>query len=146
MVGRSSLWFMPLLAGWERDVSENSEIIANFPLSTCVVTCYIEGCNCTLGKLCSLAAGELVAHQELRQPDMAKAPENFAETDKEVRQQLGLSQEELAHELGVSFSTINRWENSKTVPFKLARRQFEAFCKRMAGQGKLNLDNKDIHP
>lgn len=73
---------------------------------------------------------------------MAKAPENFAETVKEVRQQLGLSQEELAHELGVSFSTINRWENSKTVPFKLARRQFEAFCKRMAGQGKLLMGNK----
>jgi ribosome-binding protein aMBF1 (putative translation factor) len=72
-----------------------------------------------LGTLRSLAAGELAAHQELRQIDMAKAPENFAETVKEVRQQLGLSQEELAHELGVSFSTINRWENSKTVPFKL---------------------------
>ncbi|MGI6657194.1 MAG: helix-turn-helix domain-containing protein [Desulfobulbus sp.] len=51
----------------------------------------------------------------------------------------------MAHELGVSFSTINRWENSKAVPFKPARRQFQAFCKRMAGQGKLNLDNKDIH-
>jgi len=98
-----------------------------------------------LGKLRSLAVGELVAHQELRQTDLAKAPENFAETVKEVRQQLGLSQEELAHELGVSFSTINRWENSKTVPFKLARRQFEAFRKRMAEQGKLNLDTKDIH-
>ena len=127
-------------------MSEYSEIIANFPLSTCVVTCYIEGRNCKLDKMRSLAAGEWVAHQELRQTDMAKAPENFAETVKEVRQQLGLSQEELAHELGVSFSTINRWENSKTVPFKLARRQFEAFCKRMAGQGKLNLDNKDMQP
>ena len=117
-------------------MSENSKIIANFPLSTCVVTCYIEGRNCTLGTF-SLAAGELVAHQELRQTDMAKAPENFAETVKEVRQQLGLSQEELAHELGVSFSTINRWENSKTVPFKLARRQFESFCVRMKEEGKL---------
>ncbi|BBA33698.1 helix-turn-helix domain-containing protein [Methylocaldum marinum] len=76
-------------------------------------------------------------HQELRQTDMAKAPENFAEIVKEVRQQLGLSQEELAHELGVSFSTINRWENRKTVPFKLARKQFEAFCERMKEQGKL---------
>lgn len=90
-----------------------------------------------MGTLRSLAARELVARQELRQTDMAKAPENFAETVKEVRQQLGLSQEELAHELGVSFSTINRWENSKTVPFKLARRQFEAFCERMKEQGKL---------
>ena len=121
-------------------MSENSEIIANFQLSTCVVTCYIEDRNCTLGKLRSFAAGELVAHQELRQTDMAKAPENFAETVKEVRQQLGLSQEELAHELGVSFSTINRWENSKTVPFKLARRQFESFCVRMKEQGKLKHD------
>ena len=69
---------------------------------------------------------------------MAKAPENFAETVKGVRQQLGLSQEELAHELGVSFSTINRWENSKTVPFKLARRKFEAFCWRIKKQ--VNLD------
>ena len=118
-------------------VPENSGITANFHLSTCVVTCYIEGRNCTLGKLRSLAAGELAAHQELRQIDMAKAPENFAETVKEVRQQLGLSQEELAHELGVSFSTINRWENNKTVPFKLARRQFEALCERMKAQGKL---------
>jgi DNA-binding transcriptional regulator YiaG len=108
-----------------KDEGETKDLF-NLILSTCVVTCYIEERNCRLGKLRSLAAGELVAHQELRQIDMAKAPENFAETVKEVRQQLGLSQEELAHELGVSFSTINRWENSKTVPFKLARRQFEA--------------------
>jgi len=68
---------------------------------------------------------------------MTKAPENFAEMVKEVRQQLGLSQEELAHELDVSFATINRWENAKTVPFKLARKQFEAFCEQMKEQGKL---------
>jgi putative transcriptional regulator len=90
-----------------------------------------------LGKLHSFPGIKLLAHQELRQTNMAKAPENFAETVREIRQQLGLSQEELAHELGVSFSTINRWENSKTVPFKLARRQFEAFCERMKEQGKL---------
>jgi putative transcriptional regulator len=47
---------------------------------------------------------------------------------KEVRRQLGLSQEELAHGLGVSFATINRWENGKTSPSKLARRLFEQFC------------------
>jgi putative transcriptional regulator len=58
---------------------------------------------------------------------MAKAPDNFAKTVREVRRQLGLSQEELAHELGVSFSTINRWENSKTVPFKLARTNSKLF-------------------
>lgn len=77
---------------------------------------------------------------------MVRAPENFAEMVKEVRQQLGISQEELAHELGVSFATINRWENAKTVPFKLARVQFEAFCERMKEQGRLNLKDKDNHP
>ena len=58
---------------------------------------------------------------------------------KEVRRQLGLSQEELAHELGVSFTTINRWENGKTSPFKLARAQIKIFCERMTQKGKLQL-------
>jgi DNA-binding transcriptional regulator YiaG len=68
---------------------------------------------------------------------MIRQPENFPETVKEVRRQLALSQEELAHALGVSFATVNRWENAKTVPSKLARRQFEAFCEQMKEQGKL---------
>ena len=58
---------------------------------------------------------------------MVNAPKSFAGMVKDARQKLGLSQEELAHELGVSFSTINRWENGKTVPSKLAFKQFEAF-------------------
>jgi len=60
---------------------------------------------------------------------MIRQPENFPETVKEVRRQLALSQEELAHALGVSFATVNRWENGKTIPSKLAQRQFEQFCK-----------------
>jgi len=31
-----------------------------------------------------------------------------------------LNEEELAHALGVSFATVNRWENGRTVPSKLA--------------------------
>ena len=63
---------------------------------------------------------------------MIRQPENFPEQLKEVRRKLGLSQEELAHALGVSFATVNRWENNKTVPSKLARRQFEQLCKEKA--------------
>lgn len=48
---------------------------------------------------------------------------------KSIRQQLGLSQEELAQKLGVSFTSVNRWENGQTKPSKLARRQIEALCK-----------------
>ncbi|MGA7614875.1 MAG: helix-turn-helix domain-containing protein [Thermoanaerobaculia bacterium] len=60
---------------------------------------------------------------------MIRQLKNFPETVREVRRQLALSQEELAHALGVSFATVNRWENGKTVPSKLAQRQFEQFCK-----------------
>lgn len=60
---------------------------------------------------------------------MIKQPENFPDQVKNVRRQLGLSQEELAHAIGVSFATVNRWENRKTLPSKLARRQFEQICK-----------------
>ena len=62
---------------------------------------------------------------------------NLRKIIKEVRVQLELSQEELAHALGVSFASINRWENGKTSPSKLARAQFEAFCRKMKTQGKL---------
>jgi transcriptional regulator with XRE-family HTH domain len=41
---------------------------------------------------------------------------------RELRQRLGgLSQEELARRAGVSWSTINRWENGKGIPSPLAR-------------------------
>ena len=63
----------------------------------------------------------------------------FPDLVKEVRRQLEISQEELAHELGVSFATINRWENARTTPFRLARRQFEEFCSNMVKQGMLEL-------
>ncbi|MFC1817486.1 helix-turn-helix domain-containing protein [Thermodesulfobacteriota bacterium] len=65
--------------------------------------------------------------------------ENFADLVKSVRKQLGISQEELARELGVSFATVNRWENNKTKPIKLARTQFDVFCRKMAHQEKLHL-------
>lgn len=64
---------------------------------------------------------------------------NFQELVKEVRNQLKMSQEDIARALGVSFATVNRWENGKTMPFKLARAQFDAFCNKMIRTGKLKL-------
>lgn len=52
----------------------------------------------------------------------------FAEKVKFVRTKLNLSQEELAHKLGVSFATINRWENGSYNPSRLARKAFDNFC------------------
>ncbi|SPD75132.1 putative transcriptional regulator, XRE family [uncultured Desulfobacterium sp.] len=59
---------------------------------------------------------------------------------KEVRKQLGLSQEDLAHALGISFATINRWENGKTLPSKLARTHLKMFCDQKEAQGLLIID------
>lgn len=58
---------------------------------------------------------------------------------KEVRRQLKISQEDLAHELGVSFATVNRWENGRTRPSRLATAQLDAFCARMTKRGLLRL-------
>jgi putative transcriptional regulator len=37
-----------------------------------------------------------------------------------LRQQLGMTQEEFAHQIAVTVSTVNRWENSHAEPSKLA--------------------------
>ena len=65
--------------------------------------------------------------------------QNLPALVKEVRRQLGISQEDLARELGVSFATVNRWENGKSQPSKLARAQFDSYCAKMTRQGKLKL-------
>jgi transcriptional regulator with XRE-family HTH domain len=52
----------------------------------------------------------------------------FGDIIKKVRKQLGITQEQLARELDISFSTINRWENGHTSPSKLARRRLLEFC------------------
>jgi putative transcriptional regulator len=49
---------------------------------------------------------------------------------KTIRQKLGLSQEELAQKLGVSFTSVNRWENGQTKPSKLAKKQIDLLCKK----------------
>jgi putative transcriptional regulator len=68
---------------------------------------------------------------------MIRQHKSFPVCIKEIRRQLGLSQEDLAHALGVSFATVNRWENGKTAPSKLAQRQFEQFCARKKKLGEL---------
>lgn len=47
---------------------------------------------------------------------------------KRVRNKLGLSQEQLAREMNISFSTINRWEKGKNKPSQMAKELFYAFC------------------
>lgn len=49
---------------------------------------------------------------------------------RELRKSLGLTQEEFAHAVAVTFSTVNRWENGHAKPSKLARRAIEALAAR----------------
>jgi len=48
---------------------------------------------------------------------------------KEVRKELNISQEQFAHELNVSFTTLNRWENNRCVPSRLAKLRILDYCK-----------------
>ncbi|WP_319542360.1 helix-turn-helix transcriptional regulator [uncultured Pseudodesulfovibrio sp.] len=70
---------------------------------------------------------------------MAVCRTDFSKKVKEVRRQLDMSQQELACTLKVSIASINRWENGKTIPFKLTREQFDSFCKKMIRQGRMSL-------
>jgi len=70
---------------------------------------------------------------------MAIDEQNLSELVKEIRRQLSMSQEDLARALGISFATVNRWENGLVKPSKLAKAQFDNFCAKMIRQGKLNL-------
>ena len=53
----------------------------------------------------------------------------FADVIKDIRKQSLLSQMDFAKELGVSFSTANRWETGKTLPTYKAMKCIEKFCK-----------------
>jgi len=48
---------------------------------------------------------------------------------RKVRKQLQLTQEQLAQKLGVSFTTVNRWENGKAKPSPLAIKQIQNLLK-----------------
>lgn len=41
---------------------------------------------------------------------------------RDLRQRLRLTQEDFAHMIGVTFSTVNRWENGKSQPNRIALR------------------------
>lgn len=49
---------------------------------------------------------------------------------KQIRNHLNLSQAELAEQLNVSFATVNRWENGRTAPNKLAQTKLYEICRK----------------
>lgn len=63
---------------------------------------------------------------------------DFSIVIKEIRQECYLSQQAFAEELGVSFSTVNRWEKSKAIPNYQTMKRLVEYCKR------LNVDCKNL--
>jgi DNA-binding transcriptional regulator YiaG len=61
-----------------------------------------------------------------RKKTMPKIEDNeLARKIRELRSKLGLTQEQFAAKVGVTFSTVNRWESGKSKPSPLAMRQVE---------------------
>ncbi len=49
-----------------------------------------------------------------------------------LRQRLTMTQEEFAHAIGVTVSTVNRWENGHIEPSRLARKAMQGLAAQAA--------------
>jgi len=55
---------------------------------------------------------------------------------RELRERTGLTQERFAAKLGVTFPTINRWENGSAKPSPLALKQIEDLLRDLGEKGR----------
>jgi putative transcriptional regulator len=55
---------------------------------------------------------------------------------RDLRERTGLTQEKFAAKLGVTFPTINRWENGRAKPSPLALKQIEELLRNLGERGK----------
>ena len=62
---------------------------------------------------------------------------NWSKIIKDLRNKMLLSQTELANLLGVSFASINRWENGHNEPTIKIKRKIKELCERE----KINIDS-----
>ena len=56
---------------------------------------------------------------------VGEAEKSISKVIKELRNTLGLTQEQFAAKVGVTYTTINRWENSNAKPSPLALQKIE---------------------
>ncbi|MBL0059007.1 MAG: DUF3883 domain-containing protein [Elusimicrobia bacterium] len=54
-----------------------------------------------------------------------KPGDDYAERIKRLRREIGLTQQALSDRLGVSFATVNRWENKQTKPSRIYWKQLQ---------------------
>ena len=59
------------------------------------------------------------------------AQDDISQLIRELRKRTGLTQEKFAARLGVTFPTINRWENGRAKPSPLAMQKIEELLRSM---------------
>ena len=69
-----------------------------------------------------------------------KTPPDMPRLVRELRRRTGLTQEKFAARLGVTFPTINRWENGRARPSPLAMQKIEELLRAMKERGTDLLD------
>ena len=55
---------------------------------------------------------------------------------RELRERTGLTQEKFAAKLGVTYPTINRWENGRAKPSPLALKQIKELLRSLGERGQ----------
>lgn len=60
----------------------------------------------------------------------------IAQFVRELRILAGLTQEQFAAELGVTFSSVSRWERGRGIPSSLAMQKIEGMIEQMGNRGK----------
>ncbi|MBE0558868.1 MAG: helix-turn-helix transcriptional regulator [Proteobacteria bacterium] len=61
---------------------------------------------------------------------------SMARLVREIRKHTGLTQEKFAAKLGVTFPTINRWENDRAKPSPLAMEKIESLLRSLGEKGE----------
>ena len=67
---------------------------------------------------------------------MLNAQADIPRLVRELRKRTGLTQEKFAAKLGVTYPTINRWENGRAKPSPLALKQIEDLARGLGERGK----------
>ncbi len=68
--------------------------------------------------------------------------QGVAQLIRETRQYLNLSQVQFALKLGVSFQSVNRWENGRTKPLPLALNQIKQLLYQMSTSPEATLQER----
>jgi putative transcriptional regulator len=76
--------------------------------------------------------------------DMSNSEEQIAQHVLEIRLEMGLTQEQFAAKLGVSFPTVNRWENKKTKPSPLAIQKLQKLLSTLKKKKNIPQDMEEI--